>query len=302
MPKLKLRGVIVPLLTPFGADGMVDEVALRLLASNLFDRGVNGLMLCGTTGEGPLLTVEERKRVAEVVVDQVAGAVPVVVHTGAISTAETVTLSVHADAIGADALTVCTPYYYQATADSIYQHFAAVCNAVPERDVYLYNIPQCTGNALSFKDVHVLARDFSNIAGIKDSSGDLMYQVSLLGIRDGDFNVVVGNDGLIASALVMGVEACVSGNANVFPELFLGLFDAFSAHDLDRVRKLQTHIDTIRLILQDGSDLSLYKALVSRQGMGCGAVRPPLIAASEETIELKLKQLEEVGLVVGQPL
>lgn len=231
-----LTGVIVPLLTPFDAAGEVDERALRILVDRLIDRGVHGFLPCGTTGEGPLLTGEERQRIARTVVEQTRGRVPVIIQVGAVSTRETIALARHAWQIRADAIAVVAPFYYPCSDVMLREHYMHVCAVVPDLPVYLYNIPQRTGNALSPPLVDEIVARCANVIGIKDSGGNLGQTVEMLAIRDGTFHVVMGSDGLVLPALTMGVRASVSGNANVFPALFVALFEAYRSGNLSAAR------------------------------------------------------------------
>ena len=119
----KVKGVIVPLLTPFDEQGKVHTTATRQLIEFLIERGIHGLFPGGTTGEGPLLTIQERRQLAETVVEAVDGRVPVIVHTGAITTAETLQLTQHAQAIGAQAAAMIPPYYYHHSDEALFRHF-----------------------------------------------------------------------------------------------------------------------------------------------------------------------------------
>src|SRR5438445_2400750 len=143
-----LRGVYVPLLTPFQPDGELDPPALERLVDYVLAAGVHGLFVGGTTGEFPLLSTAERQQVAEVVVARAADRVPVVVHAGAPSTREPIQLARHAQDIGASAVAVVAPYFFPLSDEALVAHYVAVAAAVPRLPVLLYNIPQRTGNEL----------------------------------------------------------------------------------------------------------------------------------------------------------
>ncbi|HIQ06011.1 MAG TPA: dihydrodipicolinate synthase family protein, partial [Anaerolineae bacterium] len=145
---LTLRGVMPALLTPFDERGAVNEPVARELVDRLVAAGVNGFYVCGGTGEGLLLTPAERKRMAEIVVDQVAGRVPVVIHVGAIDTATAVDLAAHARAIGADAVSAIPPFYYALDVAAIKEHYRLIGEAA-RLPLYIYNIPDATGVAVT---------------------------------------------------------------------------------------------------------------------------------------------------------
>ena len=152
---LRIKGVIVPLLTPFDERGALDTAAVARLVDFLIARGVHGLFPGGTTGEGPLLSTDERRALAEAVVRAADGRVPVIIHTGAITTHEAVTLTRHAQECGADAAALITPFYFHYSDDALFRHFATVCEAAPDFPIYLYNNPGVTGHVI---DADLVAR------------------------------------------------------------------------------------------------------------------------------------------------
>lgn len=281
---LGIKGVIVPLLTPFDGRGALDPGAIRRLVDFLIDRGVRGLLPAGTTGEMPLLTSEERRQLAKIVVEAAVGRVPVLVHTGSASTRETLELTWHAQAIGADAAVIVPPYYYRYDDEALFCHFAHVAEQVPDFPIYLYENPAVTGNTITLSAIRRLVDCCANIVGLKDSSGSLATLTACRRLRDGTFNAAGGADGLILAGAAMGIDACVSGNANFVPELVVALHAAATQGDLPRARELQATLDAVRAILGDGADLSLFKGMLAKRGLPVGDVRAPLLQASEDMI------------------
>lgn len=289
-------GVIVPMLTPFDSNGAIDTGAARRLTDFLIGHGVSGLFPMGTTGEGPLLTIEERRRVAETVVQAAAGRVPVIIHSGAITTRETVALTIHARDIGAQAVAVVPPYFYRLTDEALIHHYERVAGAAPDFPVYLYNNPAVTPNVLTTDLVYQIVERCPNVCGLKDSSGSLATLNASKNLREGAFNTAIGPDGLILAGLAMGLDATVSGNANVVPEVVTALYQVASAGDLLTARKLQGTLDQVRAILKDGMDLSLYKGVLTRRGISVGTVRAPLLPAPDGIINRCWDALLEAGL------
>jgi len=279
----KIRGVIVPLVTPFDEKGAIDNTATQNLVDFLIERGVHGLFPGGTTGEGPLLTTQERRALAEAVVQAAAGRVPVIIHTGAPSTAQAVELTCHAQAIGAFGAALVPPYYYQHSDEALFRHFAEVASQASGFPIYLYDNPSVTGNHLRVELIARLVEHCPNIAGMKDSSGALDTLFACATLRNGQFNTATGPDQLILAGLAMGFDACVSGDANVVPELVVSLFRAVQSDDMGTARQLHRKLEQVRLLLGD-SNLALFKAMLARRGIPVGTVRPPLLPASEEKI------------------
>ena len=293
-----LSGVIPPLLTPFADSGeKVDEGALRVHVEWLIEMGVHGLMPCGTTGEGPLLTISERKRVVEVVIEVADHRVPVVAHVGAPTTHETIELARHAQGCGAEAVSVVTPYYYRLSEDALIEHFCHVANAVADTFVFLYNIPQNTGNTLSLSTAKAITARCPNVIGIKDSSGQLDALVGFTGLNNGQFQVICGSDGLFLRALEAGACGGVSGNANVFPEIVVSLYRAFSQGEYDAAHQQQRLLNQIVEILDFGENLSLFKRILGLRGLRGGAVRPPLLEAAEEVVVRTEERLQSLHLL-----
>jgi dihydrodipicolinate synthase/N-acetylneuraminate lyase len=292
-----LRGVFVPLVTPFGPAGDLDEAALKRLVDFLIGAGVHGLFVGGTTGEFPLLSTAERMRLAEVVIAAAAQRVPVVVQSGAPSTREAIELTGHAQRIGATAVALVAPYFFPLADDELIEHYVAVCAAVPQSPVLLYNIPQRTGNAVLPAIVAEVVRRCSNVVGIKDSSGNLSQTIEYTSAKAG-FQVAQGADGLLAAGLAMGIQATVSGNANVFPELAIAVFDAWWRGDQDGARAAQKRLDNVRHALRDGLDLSLFKRVLARRGVPVGDVRFPLRRVTEVEVDAAVAAIERAGVAV----
>jgi 4-hydroxy-tetrahydrodipicolinate synthase len=291
-----VHGVITALVTPFDAQGKLNEASLERLVEFQIRAGVQGLSPCGTTGETALLRLEERKQIAEIVVRVARARVPVLVQTGAADTKTTIELTRHAQKIGAQAATVVTPYFYRLSDEALIEHYTRITDSVPDFPIFLYNIPQLTGNDLKPGIVDILADRCPNIVGLKDSCGILTQVVESAQARGGKFSVAIGSDGLVLPALVSGILSNISGNANAFPEILVELHRAFARGDLNSAQAAQVRVNYIRHILKDGSDLSLFKAIVTSRGIPAGGVRAPLLNASKEMIDTAIQSLRNAGI------
>lgn len=290
----------MPLLTAFGPDGGLDEGAIRRHVDFLVQAGVHGLYPGGTTGEGPLLSRDERERLARTVVEATAGRLPVIVQTGAASTAETIALSRQAAAVGADAVAVVTPWYYRLSDRAIVDHYLRVAEAVSDTPLVLYNIPQNTGNPMSPAMMAAIAAGAPNVVAVKDSTGDLAQLADIIAATDGRLRVFEGNDAAVLPALELGAAGSVSGNANVFPEVIVALFDAYWAGDQERARVCQARLQVIRRALGNGN-LGLFKAVLGRRDVPVGGVRPPLLDPVASEVHECLRALAEGGIEVSRP-
>ncbi|MYD11875.1 MAG: dihydrodipicolinate synthase family protein [Chloroflexi bacterium] len=286
-----IHGVICPTVTPLKRDGAINPDAIRPLVDWLIDRGVAGIYPLGTTGEGPLFAIAERKAVAAVTVEAVAGRVPVIIHTGAISTGETIELTRHAQAVGADAASVITPWYFPLDDGALEAHYGAIYEAAPDFPIYLYNLPAMAGNSLSAALVTRLARRYENCVGLKDSSGDLDAMFATNHLQGGRFNTCIGPDGLILAGLSMGLDATVSGSLNYIPEIITGIYDAFHAGDWQGARQLQQQQQAVSAVVASGGWLPIVKGIMAARGLPVGGVRAPLLSATDEAVRACIAQL-----------
>lgn len=274
--KNAIQGILPALVTPFDGRDRVDENAIATLVDFHVRTGVHGLHPGGTTGEAALLTLEERKLVTDRVVEAAGGRVPVVAQVGHIRTRDAVELAEHALGAGADAISVVAPYYYQLPERALLAYFASVAEAVPETfPVYLYNIPQSTRNPVSPTVLRQVRDRFPNVRGLKHSEPDIDMLGAYLATGE-DVQVFVGSDGLVLAGLAMGAVGAVSGNANVAPELFVGMYEAWSSGRIEDARRHQQAIAHVADLLGSGTDLARFKEGLRLRGVPVGTVRSPL--------------------------
>lgn len=293
-----IRGIIVPILTPMDEQENVCESELRNQIDRLIAAGVHGIFPFGTNGEGYILSEDEKVRVLEICIDQVAGRVPVYAGTGCISTRDTIRLSKKACAMGADVLSIITPSFAAASQEELYRHYEAVAAEV-DKPILLYNIPARTGNALAPATVERLAK-VDGIVGAKDSSGNfdniLQYIERTRGMN---FTVLSGNDSLILWTLLAGGQGGIAGCANVFPENMTAIYERFTAGDIEGARKAQDAIRPFRNCFRFGNPNTIVKTVVALQGYPVGKCRRPFDSISEEgvaAIKDVLKKLAAEGV------
>ena len=295
---LKLEGVFPAMLTPFTRNGKnVDYDRAAELAIRLADQGVHGLYPCGTTGEGMLMTLEERKRLMEVVVEAVGKRVHVLAHTGCLDTAGTIELTRHAAEIGATAAGVVAPGFYGYDDAALARHYKAVAAAVKGFPILLYNLPSCAKNELTPRFVLRMAREVDNIVGIKDSGGSLQLQDRILLDKPKSFFVINGCDEFTMQALVGGAAGSVSSTANVIPEVFLAIFNNVKKGNLKAARKAQTVLGHAAELFQYGKMVAYYKEGLRLRGFDPGFVRAPqreLTAAEKKAFA---RGLEAAGII-----
>jgi len=285
-----VRGVIAAVPTPFKADGAVDAPALRGLIGWLIAKGVDGIFACGTTGEGALLSNDERAAVVRLAAEAAAGRVPVVAHVGAPSTAQVLELARRCRDAGAGALAAVPPYYYRCGDAEVADHFATLAGAVPDTPVFLYNIPQLTVNAVTPGVVEALAGE-PNIVGMKDSSGDLDGLLRIAAAARPGFRLIVGSDLLALQAAVLGWPAMVSGPAGAVPEPYVDLWDAGSRRSWDELVAAYRTITRVVAAVRNG-DVAWIKAALALRGLAGPHVRLPLHPLSEGARQQLTLELE----------
>ncbi|HYB84460.1 MAG TPA: dihydrodipicolinate synthase family protein [archaeon] len=279
--ELKLHGIITALVTPFSANNDVDDAALEELVRFQVRSGVHGLFALGTTGMGPVMEPDERKRVAETVVRSADGKVPVIVQVGDANPAVAIDLARHAEEARADAVACLTPFYYQPGAESMIEHYTRLTRAT-SLPVLIYNIPRNTGNNVDAKLLHKLSR-IPNVIGIKDSSRDFSQLLDYLKAVPDGFTVINGTESYQFSAFCAGVKAGVSATANLVPELFVRMYEAYKSGDLKLGEDMQKRIHSLREATSNPPIAPLLEALKIR-GLKSGSVRPPLRRMTSEEV------------------
>ena len=273
--KIEIEGIIPPHVTPFTKGGEIDEAALRRLVHFWLDNGSSGLMSCGSNGEAPYMTREERERVVEIVVDEVNGKAPVIAGTGAPSTRETIHLTQDAKDVGADAVIVVTPYYFRPRRRELVEHYRTLLNAV-DAPVILYNVPKFTGYNLDPSIVVELVEEYSQIIAIKDSGGSLGQIADIIRQVGEKINVLAGTGDLILPTLLMGGRGGIVGVANVAPDLCSSIYNHYKKGQLERAKEVQMKVLYLNNILfKKYNQLSSVKEAMNQLGHPAGYPRRP---------------------------
>ena len=273
MAGFSLNGIVTALVTPFSSSGEVDEESLREVVRFQLKNKVHGFFALGTTGMGPAMQTDQRKRIAELIVAETDRHVPVIVQVGASDPVASLELATHAEKIGASAIASLTPFYYHPGETAMVDYFSKLAKATA-LPIFIYNIPSNTGNNVNVNLLLKLSK-IRNVVGIKDSSGDFSQLVGYLRAAPEGFSVMNGTDLYLFSALCAGVKGGVSASANVFPELFVGLYETYRKRELDEGAALQMKVHAIRTVTSEPPIAPLLEALRLR-GLRSGLVKEPL--------------------------
>jgi 4-hydroxy-tetrahydrodipicolinate synthase len=290
----KLYGVTTAMIMPFDEKGAIKIDTVKEHVAFLQKRGVHCLYPMGTTGEMLKMSTAERKAVAQAVVDAADGKSLVYIHVGAMRTEDAVELAVHAHRIGADGVGAVTPMFYGANEHELYAYYQAIATALPDDfPIYLYAIPQCACNDISPALAAKLYHDFPNIIGIKHSGPDFVKTYDYLAISE-QFSVVQGNDRMFLPALSMGCDGVISGMASAYPELFVAVYDAFKAGELEKARKLQLLCNRVVCTLKSGASAAYMKEALRLRGLPEMYMRAPqaaLTSAEKDALRTQLAAL-----------
>ena len=290
---MQLSGTITAMATPFDENGTLDTPTTARLAAWLAGKGIDGLFIGGTTGEGLLLTLEERERLTETVVGSAGDRVKVLVQAGCATTADTIRIAKHAMKAGADGAALLSPFFYGTDKLAMIEHFATVAGSVPDFPIYLYNIPGNTRNPITLEIVETVVKRCSNVAGIKDSSKDLVFLQKLVEMAPDGFSVLVGSDSVLLPGLAAGAIGGVSAASTAFPEAAVAVVDSFFKGDLQAARAAQQRLNTLLKMLKIGPTPAGYKAALKLRGIPAGGVRPPLRDFTKEERERFEKAFNE---------
>ena len=274
------KGAGVAIVTPFYENG---EVNYEQFGKNIdwqIENGTDAIIVCGTTGEASTLSHEEHIDVIRYCVERVAKRVPVIAGTGSNSTETAIYLSTEAEKAGADALLLVTPYYNKATQKGLYRHFGDTAKAV-KLPIILYNVPSRTGCNIQPETAVSLAKDFENIVGIKEASGDISQVAKLAYLADGCIDIYSGNDDQITPILSLGGIGVISVLSNVAPKQTHDIVASYLNGDVETSRKMQLEaFPLIKALFSEVNPIPVKKAM-NLMGQNAGPLRLPLTEMEE---------------------
>lgn len=287
------NGIITPIVTPFNDDETqtINYQATDQLIDYLIKNGVNGIFPLGSNGEFNVLTIKERNEFASHVINYVNHRVPVYVGTGACSSNEAVYLSRKAEELGADALSVITPYFFKLRDEDIYNYYKQIAESV-KIPIILYNIPGNTQNNINPKVLDQLAR-IPNVAGIKDSSGNTESIDAYLKVvqKHENLHFLIGSDSKISYAFERGATGAIAGTSNLLVKNVVALNNALRSGDTETAKKMQESLNPLRKIMHEAPVPSVLKRAVTLAGIAnVGNARKPEIAPNE-TLNQEIKEL-----------
>jgi 4-hydroxy-tetrahydrodipicolinate synthase len=295
MRRTPFTGCGTALVTPFTASGTVDEAAVRRLARRQIEAGIHFLVPCGTTGEAPTLSPQERRRVVEIVVEEARGRVSVLAGAGGYDTREVAEAARAMQAAGADGLLSVTPYYNKPTPDGLFRHYETVAQATP-LPIVVYNVPGRTGCNVDPATLVRLA-SIPHVAGVKEASGNVTQICEVLKTVPPDFVVLSGDDALTLPAMAVGARGVISVASNECPAEMARMVEAAERNDFAAAREIHARLLPLLLANFAESNPIPVKAAMARMGLLEESYRLPMVPPRPETREKLARVLAAVGLV-----
>lgn len=285
-----MKGVIPAMLTFFDENENVDEKRTRDMTEFMLSAGVNGFYLTGSTGACFTMLSEERKKVVEIVIDQVKGRVPVIVHVGDIGTKMSIELAKHAEAAGADAISSVPPFYWKFSADDIYNYYKDISEAT-KLPMIVYNI-QLAGTMDKNLLLRIAALD--NVKGLKYTSRTHDEMGSLKGILGEDFMIYSGCDEMAFSGLCFGADGIIGSYYNVIPELYLKIYDCVQSSNIPEGMRLQRIADEFIFASLKYDLPSILHSLMKMRGLDAGRSRRPFCNYENDKLDNLRAELREI--------
>jgi len=294
----ELKGAFTVMITPFTRDDKLDEDGLRTNVEWYIQQGIHGVDCTGSTGEFIALTEEERKKVVEITIKQANQRVPVLVGTCGCSTKDTIKWSKHAEDAGADGVMIVHPYYHLPDEKELYEHYKKIAQAV-KIPIMIYNNPFTTGVDASPEFLVKLAKEFANIAYVKESSGQIQRTQEIIRQAGDDLTVFIGDDTLAFEAFLLGAKGWIAGSANMIPKKCAQLFELVEKGSIAEARELWYKIIPVMNMVEGwGKYVQTSKKALDLFGKAGGpSLRgPKLDITKEQEAELKktLSDLNEL--------
>ena len=290
------KGAMTAIVTPFTEKGSIDEEALRKLVEFQIKNRIDGLVPCGTTGESPTLDYDEHEKVIEIVIDAAKGKVPVIAGTGSNSAKEAIEMTRHAADAGASASLQVCPYYNKPTQEGLYRHFSAIANAV-DIPIVIYNIQGRTGVNIETSTLARLAKEHSNIVGVKEASGNVSQIMEVINDLPKGFDVLSGDDNLTLPLMALGGKGVISVASNIIPREMHDMCEFALKGNLEKARQIHYRLlPLFKGIFIETNPIPI-KAALAMKGMIKEAYRLPMCEMKAENREKLRKILADLKIL-----
>ncbi|WP_034444028.1 4-hydroxy-tetrahydrodipicolinate synthase [Butyrivibrio sp. AE2032] len=290
------KGAGVAIVTPFKDNGEVNYPEFEKMIEFQIKNGTDAIIVCGTTGEAATMSEEEHMDVVKFCIDKVAGRIPVVAGTGSNCTQTAIELSKKAQEYGADAVLLVTPYYNKATQGGLYAHFGAVAKEI-DIPIILYNVPSRTGCNILPETAVKLAKDFDNIVGIKDATGNISQTIKMMSLAEGSIDLYSGDDDQIVPIMSVGGIGVISVLSNVAPQQTHEICAKCLEGDYETARELQFKAyPLVKALFSEVNPIPVKTAL-KLIGFQPGPLRLPLTELEPNNQEILKNEMKKYGLL-----
>ncbi len=300
----KIEGLVAASFTPFHADGSVNKEMIPEVVDKLVEDGLKGIFVCGSNGEGPNMTTQERMLVAEEFVKAANNRLLIIIHVGHSSITEARLLAAHAAEIGADAISSVAAFYFKpSSVENLANCMAEIASAAPDLPFYYYHIPHLTGVALDMIDFLQVAEPLiPNLAGIKYTATTLQEFQSCLNYKQGKFDILYGLDELLLPALAVGAKGAIGSTYSFAAPLYQQTIDQFNNGDMAAAQT--NHLYMVRVIrfLAKYPPIPAQKAILKMLGWDFGPSRLPLSELSRESFDKFYRELSELSFMDKAPI
>lgn len=296
----RIKGLVAATFTPFDKNGCVNLDVIPQYSDYMAEAGIQGVFVCGTSGESLSLTKEEREQIAETWIKAVNKRFRVIVHVGSNSQQEAIELAKHAGEKGADGIAMMAPTFFKPlNVDELVSYFEPVAAQAANTPFYYYHMPSMTGVALPVKDFLLKgAPKIPNLIGVKFTSNNFMEMLTCLNLSHGSFEILNGYDECLLCGLALGAEAAVGSTYNYMATTYQKMIHYFQVGDIDQARKMQLQsVNMVDIILRHGGGTRGGKAIMRLMGIDCGNCRPPFSPFTDSEYTELTHELKQMGVL-----
>ena len=298
----KYKGVIPAFYACYDKDENISASKVKEFTKHLINKGVQGLYVCGSSGECIYQNVQERKTLLEAVMEEAKGKITIIAHVACNNTKDSIELAKHAESLGVDAIAAIPPIYFKLPESAIAAYWNAISQAAPNTDFIIYNIPQLAGVSLTMPLLEEMLKN-KKVIGVKNSSMPVQ-DIQMFKERGGkDFIVFNGPDEQFAAGLMMGACGGIGGTYALMPELYLAIYKAFEEHDNAKALLLQNHACSIiyKVCEAKGNLYATMKEIIKRrEGLDMGSVRLPLAAYTAQDDKVVTEAIELINNAIRE--
>ena len=296
----RLHGLVAASFTPMDETGAINLSVIDKYADLMANSGMEGVFVCGTTGESLSMTVEERKQTMAQWVQSSGGRFKVIAHVGSNSQVEAIDLARYAQEVGVDAIGAMAPCFFKPeNVKNLVDFFTPIAHAAADLPFYYYNMPSMTGVNLSVAEFLTEGKKvMPNLVGPKFTHNNLMEMGECLALNGGEFEVLHGYDEILIAGLAFGAEAGVGSTYNYLPAVYHAIFEAMKKGDLQKAREVQQKsIEVVEIIIKYGGGVRGGKAIMNLIGIDCGNCRLPIAPFTEQEYKALKEDLKKIGFL-----